>query len=57
MPHTVTMPPDAQLEPLLRGYRRAVAAKRRRLVLGVAILAAACSPPAPAPRWTAAVLG
>jgi phosphonate transport system permease protein len=39
LPRAVTIPPDAQLEPLLRVYRSAVAAKQRRLVLGVAILA------------------
>jgi phosphonate transport system permease protein len=39
VPHTVTIPPDAQLAPLLRGYREAVAAKRRQLLLGFAILA------------------
>ena len=39
MPQTVTIPPDAQLDPLLRAYRAAIAAKQRRLVLGSAILA------------------
>ena len=39
MPRTVTIPPEAQLEPLLRGYRSAVAAKQRRVLLGIAILA------------------
>ena len=38
MPRTVTIPPDAQLEPLLRRYRSAVAAKQRRSLLGFAIL-------------------
>ncbi len=38
MPHTITIPPDAQLDPLLRHYRLAVAAKQRRLVLGFAVL-------------------
>ena len=39
MPHTVTIPPDAQLEPLLRRYAAAVAAKRRQFWLGFTILA------------------
>ena len=38
MPHTVVIPPDAQLDPLLRTYRSAVAAKRQQLVLGAVIL-------------------
>ncbi len=38
MPHTVTIPPDAQLDPLLRRYREAVAARRRQLALGAAVL-------------------
>ena len=41
MDHTVVIPPDAQLDPLLRAYDAAVAAKRRQFVLGLAILAAA----------------
>ena len=39
MPHTVPIPPDAQLEPLLRRYRWSVAAKQRQLALAVAVLA------------------
>jgi phosphonate transport system permease protein len=36
----VPIPPDAQLAPLLRGYRAAVAAKRMRLLVGFALGAA-----------------
>ena len=39
MPHTVTVPPDAQLAPLLRFYAAAVASRRRRMLLGMAVLA------------------
>jgi phosphonate transport system permease protein len=39
VPHTVPIPPDAQLEPLLRRYRWSVAAKQRQLALAVAVLA------------------
>jgi phosphonate transport system permease protein len=39
VPRTITSPPEAQLAPLLRGYAAAVAAKRRRLLLGFAVLA------------------
>ena len=38
---TVTTLPDAQLAPLVRAYAEAVAARRRTLALGAAILAAA----------------
>ncbi len=41
MDHTVIIPPDAQLEPLLRAYRAAVAAKRRQFLIGLAVMAAA----------------
>jgi phosphonate transport system permease protein len=40
MIHTVQIPPDSQLAPLLRRYDDARAAKRRQMVLGAAILAA-----------------
>ena len=40
MDHTVIIPPDAQLAPLLRVYDGAVAAKRRQFLTGLAILAA-----------------
>lgn len=38
-PHTVPVLPEAQLAPLLRGYDAAVAAKRRNLALGLALVA------------------
>ena len=41
MDHTVILPPDAQLDPLLRAYDRAVAAKRRHFILGLAVMAIA----------------
>jgi len=41
MIHTVQIPPDAQLAPLLRRYDDARAAKRRQMALGTAILAMA----------------
>ncbi len=40
MDHTVIIPPDAQLEPLLRAYRAAVAARRRQFLTGLAVMAA-----------------
>src|SRR6266851_4249668 len=33
----ITIPPDAQIAPLLRGYDNAVAAKRRQMLLGLTI--------------------
>lgn len=37
MIHTVAVPPDAQMEPLLRGYRDSIAARRRVVLAGVAL--------------------
>jgi phosphonate transport system permease protein len=39
VPHAVTVPPDAQLAPLLRHYAAAVAARRRRIMIGFIVLA------------------
>lgn len=39
MNHTVVIPPDAQLEPLMRAYDDAMAARRRQFVLGAVVLA------------------
>ena len=41
MDHTVVIPPDAQLDPLLRAYDRAVAAKHRQFLVGILCMAAA----------------
>ena len=41
MDHTVVIPPDAQLAPLLRAYDRAVAAKHRQFLIGLACMAVA----------------
>lgn len=41
MAHTVPIPPDAQLQPLLRAYDLATAAKRRQLILALFVLLAA----------------
>ncbi len=41
MDHTVVIPPDAQLAPLLRAYDRAVAAKHRQFFIGLAFMAGA----------------
>jgi phosphonate transport system permease protein len=41
MNHTVTIPPDAQLQPLLRAYDHAVAAKRRQLLIGLVLMVVA----------------
>jgi phosphonate transport system permease protein len=41
MNHTVTIPPDAQLQPLLRAYDQAVAAKRRQLLIGLVLMVVA----------------
>ena len=41
MIHTVTIPPDAQLAPLMRGYADAVAARRRQAVFGLTLAALA----------------
>jgi phosphonate transport system permease protein len=38
MIHTITIPPDAQMAPLMRGYAGALSAKRRQLVLGLALV-------------------
>ena len=40
MSRTVTIPPEAQLAPLLHAYATAVAARRRRIVLGCIVLTA-----------------
>ena len=40
MMHTVTIPPDAQIESLLRGYTQAIAARRRQTIIAGAILIA-----------------
>ncbi len=37
MIHTITIPPDAQMAPLMRTYAAALAAKRRQLILGGAL--------------------
>jgi phosphonate transport system permease protein len=39
--HTVTMPPEAQLEPKLRAYAASVAAKRRQMLLGLVLMVVA----------------
>ena len=36
--HTIATPPDSQVAPLLQGYDRAVAAKRRQLLFGLAVM-------------------
>jgi phosphonate transport system permease protein len=36
--HTIATPPDTQVTPLLQGYDRAVAAKRRQLLFGLAVM-------------------
>jgi phosphonate transport system permease protein len=41
MNHTIPMPPDTQLEPLLGAYARAVATRRRMILIGAVILAIA----------------
>ena len=41
MDHTVILPPEAQLSPLLRAYDRAVTAKRRHFILGLTAMAIA----------------
>ncbi len=41
MAHALAMPPEPQLRPLLDGYGRSVAARRRMTALGLALLAAA----------------
>ena len=43
MARLVSVPPAAQIEPLAGGYRRAVAAKRRQLLLGAAVAILALS--------------
>ena len=37
MIHTITTPPDAHMAPLMRAYEAAVAARRRQLLLGLAV--------------------
>ena len=37
MIHTIATPPEAQIAPLLRGYDQAIAAKRRQLLIGLAV--------------------
>ena len=41
MIRTVTLPPDAQMAPLMRAYAEAVGARRRQMLLGVLLFAAA----------------
>ena len=41
MTHTVAVPPGSQLRPLLDGYARSVAARRRTTLVGVALLGVA----------------
>ena len=41
MAHALAMPPEPQLRPLLDGYARSVAARRRMTTLGIALLLAA----------------
>jgi phosphonate transport system permease protein len=41
MTHTLPMPPEPQLRPLLDGYARSVAAKRRTILIGIALMAIA----------------
>jgi phosphonate transport system permease protein len=41
MNHTLPMPPEPQLRPLLDGYARSVAAKRRTILIGIALMAIA----------------
>ncbi|MCW3477513.1 phosphonate ABC transporter, permease protein PhnE [Limobrevibacterium gyesilva] len=41
MTRTITVPPDAQLAPMLRAYAESVAARRRHFMFGLTILAAA----------------
>jgi phosphonate transport system permease protein len=36
--HTIATPPDSQVTPLLQGYDRAVAAKRRQILFGLAVM-------------------
>jgi phosphonate transport system permease protein len=38
MIHTITIPPDARMAPLMRGYREALSARRRQMVLGGALV-------------------
>ena len=37
MIHTITIPPDAQMVPLMRTYADAIAARRRQTALGLAL--------------------
>ena len=38
MIHTVTVPPDARMAPLMRGYSAALSARRRQMILGAALV-------------------
>lgn len=38
MIHTISIPPDSQMAPLMRAYRSALSAKRRQMTLGVAVV-------------------
>ena len=38
MIHTIAIPPDAQMAPLMRGYAASVSARRRQMLLGAAIV-------------------